>query len=69
VKREVDGCDVEAVEDGEPQRLAIVVMKWGFRLDLLPQAVECVRMADEVWLAVPATGRGRDRDPHLSMAA
>ena len=40
VKGEVNGCDAVAVEDGEPQRLAIVEMKRGFSLDLLLQAVE-----------------------------
>ena len=65
VKGEVNGCDVVAVEDGEQQRLAIVEMKRGFNLDLLLQAVERMRNADEVWLAVPATSRGRDRDPRV----
>jgi hypothetical protein len=65
VKGEVNGCDVVAVRDGEPQRLAIVEMKRGFNLDLLLQAVDRMRAADEVWLAVPAMSRGRDRDPRL----
>ena len=46
-----------AVEDGDQQRLAIVEMKLGFNLDLMLQAVERMRGADEVWLAVPATRR------------
>jgi hypothetical protein len=62
VKGEVNGCDVVAVQDGEPVRLAIVEMKLGFSLELLLQAVDRLRAADEVWLAVPATRRGRDRD-------
>jgi hypothetical protein len=61
-KGEVGGCDAVAVCDGERQRLAIVEMKLGFSLDLLLQAVDRLRAADEVWLAVPATRRGRDRD-------
>jgi hypothetical protein len=65
VKGEVNGCDVVAVRDGEPQRLAIVEMKLGFNLDLLLQAVDRVRAADEMWLAVPATRRGRDRDARV----
>jgi hypothetical protein len=65
VKGEVNGCDAVAVQDGEPQRLAIVEMKRGFSLDLLLQAVERMRSADEVWLAVPATRLGRDRDPRV----
>lgn len=62
VKGEVGGCDAVAVCDGEPLRLTIVEMKLGFSLDLLLQAVDRLRAADEVWLAVPATRRGRDRD-------
>jgi hypothetical protein len=65
VKGEVNGCDAVAVQDGEPVRLAIVEMKLAFNLDLLLQAVERMRAADEVWLAVPATRRGRDRDPRV----
>ncbi len=65
VKGEVNGCDAVAVKDGDPQRLAIVEMKLGFNLDLLLQAVDRMRTADEVWLAVPATHRGRDRDPRI----
>jgi hypothetical protein len=62
VKGEVGGCDAVAVCDGEPLRVVIVEMKLGFSLDLLLQAVDRLRAADEVWLAVPATRRGRDRD-------
>ncbi|HUN44116.1 MAG TPA: DUF2161 family putative PD-(D/E)XK-type phosphodiesterase [Acetobacteraceae bacterium] len=65
VKGEVNGCDAVAVQDGEPLRIAIVEMKLGFNLDLLLQAVERLRIADEVWVAVPATRRGRDRDPRV----
>ena len=62
VKGEVAGCDVVAVRDGEPPQLTVVEMKLGFSLELLLQAVDRARAADEVWLAVPATRRGRDRD-------
>jgi hypothetical protein len=65
VKGEISGCDAVAVRDGQPERLAVVEMKRGFNLDLLLQAVERMRCADDVWLAVPATGRGRDRDPRI----
>jgi hypothetical protein len=66
VKGEIHGCDIVAVHNGEePQRLAIVEMKLGFNLELLLQAVDRMRVADEIWLAVPATGRGRDRDPRV----
>ena len=65
VKGEVCGCDIVAVRGEEPSRLAIVEMKLGFSLDLLLQAVDRMCAADEVWLAVPATRRGRDRDPRV----
>ena len=65
VKGEVCGCDIVAVRNEEPSRLAIVEMKLGFSFDLLLQAVDRIRAADEVWVAVPATRRGRDRDPRV----
>ncbi len=64
-KGEVHGCDAVAVRHSEPLRLAIVEMKLGFNLELLLQAMDRMRVADEVWLAVPATRRGRDRDPRV----
>lgn len=64
-KGEVCGCDIVAVRNGEPPRLVIVEMKRGFNLDLLLQAVDRMRPADEVWLAVPITRRGRDRDARV----
>ena len=65
VKGEVQGCDIVAFHDAEDLRLAIVELKLGFSLDLLLQAMDRMRVADEVWLAVPATKRGRDRDPRV----
>ncbi len=65
VKGEVKGCDVVAVRNDSPHTLAIVEMKLGLNLELLLQATDRMRTADEVWLAVPATRRGRDRDPRV----
>ncbi len=62
VKGEVNGCDLVAIRGDAPATLAIVEMKLGFNLELLLQATDRLRAADEVWLAVPATRRGRDRD-------
>jgi hypothetical protein len=62
VKGEVKGCDIVAVQVDEPKKLSIVEMKLGFNLELLLQATDRMRIADEVWLAVPVTQRGRDRD-------
>ncbi len=62
VKGEVRGCDIVAVRGDEPPILVIVELKLGFNLELLLQAVDRMRSADAVWLAVPATRKGRDRD-------
>ena len=65
VKGEVKGCDIVAISPEEPRMLTIVEMKLGFTLELLLQATDRLRAADEVWLAVPSTRRGRDRDPRV----
>ena len=62
VKGEVKGCDAVAVRADDTLTLAIVEMKLGFNLELLLQGADRMHVADEVWLAVPATRRGRDRD-------
>ncbi len=62
VKGEVRGADVVALREGEPPLLVIAELKLGLSLELVLQAVDRLRTADEVWLAVPATRRGRDRD-------
>ena len=69
VKGEVKGCDIVAVRLDEPLTLTIVEMKLGFSLELLLQATDRMRAADAVWLAVPATRRGRDRDPRVHVFA
>jgi hypothetical protein len=70
VKGEVNDCDAVAVQDGAPQRLAIVEMKRGFSLALLLQAVGRMRSSDEVWLAAgnpTRTRPGSPRAPSLSV--
>lgn len=61
-KGEVGGCDVVGVREGEPPILVILEMKLGLNLELVLQGVDRLASADEVWLAVRATRRGRDRD-------
>ncbi len=62
VKGEVRGCDVVATRAGEPPLLVITELKLSFTLELVLQAVDRLRLADEVWLAVVSSRRGRDRD-------
>jgi len=61
-KGEIGGCDIVAIRGGEPARVVIVELKLGLNLELLLQGVDRMAAADEVWLAVPATRPGRDRD-------
>jgi hypothetical protein len=62
VKGEVRGCDLVALRGDGPPLVVVAELKLGFSLELVLQAVERLHAADEVWLAVPATRRGRDRD-------
>ncbi len=62
VKGEVCGCDIVGVRPGEPPMVVITELKMALTLELVLQGVERLRAADEVWLAVLATRRGRDRD-------
>ncbi|WP_376097573.1 DUF2161 family putative PD-(D/E)XK-type phosphodiesterase [Roseomonas sp. CCTCC AB2023176] len=61
-KGEVCGCDIVAVREGEKPFLVITELKAAFTLDLVLQGVDRLRAADEVWLAVRMTRRGRDQD-------
>jgi hypothetical protein len=67
VKGEVCGCDVVAVDRGSPIALVICELKMSFTLDLVLQGVDRSTLCDEVWLAVPASrrGRGRESDPRV----
>jgi hypothetical protein len=61
-KGEVLGCDVVALRAGDAPCLVIAEMKAGLTLELILQGVDRCAACDEVWLAVAATRRGRDRD-------
>ena len=62
VKGEIRGCDVVAVRGDERPLVVVTELKLGFSMELVLQAVDRMTTADEVWVAVPATRRGRDRD-------
>ena len=66
VKGEVGGCDVVGVKPGEAEVLVVCELKLGFTLELLLQSVDRFTAADAVWMAVPRTGRGWDRDPRVT---
>ena len=61
-KGEVMGCDVVALRAGDAPCLVIAELKGELSLELILQGVDRAAACDEVWLAVPATRRGRDRD-------
>lgn len=61
-KGEICGCDIVAVRPNEPPVLVICELKLGLTLELLLQCTDRLPAADAVWLAVPRTRRGRDRD-------
>ena len=61
VKGEICGCDMVALApDGA--LVVIAELKLMLSFDLILQAVERLAIADEVWIAVPLTRRGRDQD-------
>jgi hypothetical protein len=62
VKGEVRGCDLVGLRDGEPVAVIIGELKLTFTLELVLQAVDRSAACDEVWLAVRASPRGRERD-------
>lgn len=65
VKGEICGCDIVAIGPGDSPLIVIAEMKLSVTLELILQAVDRLRAAQEVWLAVPATRRGRDQDPRV----
>lgn len=67
VKGEVKGCDVVGLRGDAAEVLVIGELKAAFTLELVLQAVERTAVADEIWLAVAASkrGRGREADPRV----
>ena len=65
VKGEICSCDVVAVRDGEPPLVVITELKLSFTLELVLQAVDRLRAADQVYLAVAGSRRGRDQDSRV----
>ena len=64
-KGEVCGCDIVAVRPGDPPVVVITELKLSFTLELVLQAVDRMRAADHVYLAVVGSRRGRDRDSRV----
>jgi len=67
VKGEIEGCDLVALRGEDPPVVVIGELKLSFTLELVLQGVDRTAAADEVWLAVRASsrGRGRDADPRV----
>jgi hypothetical protein len=66
VKGEVCGCDLVALRGEEPPIVVVGELKSALSLELVLQGVNRTAACDEVWLAVPVTGRGgRVRDPRV----
>lgn len=62
VKGEICNCDVVAVRADEPPLIVVTELKLSFTLELVLQAVDRMRAADHVYLAVAGSRRGRDQD-------
>ena len=64
-KGEICGCDIVALDSGEPVALIICELKLSFSLELILQAVDRCSACDEIWIAVQSkkNGRGRECDP------
>lgn len=62
VKGEICGCDLVAIRGDEPPVLVIAELKLSFTLELVLQAVDRLRAADLLYLAVLGRRRGRDQD-------
>jgi hypothetical protein len=64
VKGEIGGCDVLAIQEGEPPLLVVCELKQRFNLELVLQGVDRAGACDEIWLAarVSARGKGRESD-------
>uniref|UniRef100_UPI0035CAFC9E DUF2161 family putative PD-(D/E)XK-type phosphodiesterase n=1 Tax=uncultured Sphingomonas sp. TaxID=158754 RepID=UPI0035CAFC9E len=61
VKSEICGCDIVALRGDESPIVVIAEPKLSFTLELVLQAVDRLRAADQVYLAVVASRRGRDQ--------
>lgn len=66
VKGEICGCDAVGLRGGEPPLVVVAELKLSFTLELVLQAVERMRGADIVYLAVAASRRGRDQDQRVT---
>jgi hypothetical protein len=63
-KGEVKGCDIVAVK-GDTPLVVVTELKLSFTLELVLQGVDRTAAADEIWLAVQASNRGREHDSRV----
>jgi hypothetical protein len=66
VKGEICGCDAVGLRAGDPPLVVVAELKLSFTLELVLQAVDRMRGADIVYLAVAASRRGRDQDQRVT---
>ena len=64
VKGEVRGCDVVATK-GDAPLVVVTELKLSFTLELVLQGVDRTAAADEIWLAVQTSSRGREHDSRV----
>lgn len=62
VKGEVGGCDLLGVSADSPPVVVVCELKLAFNLELLLQAVDRTKVADEVWVAARLSARGKGRE-------
>lgn len=64
VKGEVKGCDIVALK-GDAPLVVVTELKLSFTLELVLQGVDRTAAADEIWLAVQSSSRGRENDSRV----
>ncbi len=64
VKGEVKGCDIVALK-GDAPLVVVTELKLSFTLELVLQGVDRTAAADEIWLAVQSSNRGRENDSRV----
>jgi hypothetical protein len=62
VKGEIGGCDLVALNGGDPPIVVVGELKLTFNLELILQAVDRAGACDEIWIAAKLSTRGKGRE-------